>query len=700
MKTLGNRILPLLFVTLMAGAVEPPPTQQMPPMAKPFASPALEQWRTAVKAPSYATAGAHAPDFPNAVLWPKICDEDGTPAYKKQAWPKARLLVWNRFEGDEKAARSIDHDDPGNWLEDGKAATDLPDEDSDVVFPNRDQPYRFHTGHGSRQEKAWQSRHLTVGRNANVYTMGWSVHGNLWIKDGASPYFRHGGEFKGAKTHCFARCDIAPAWRPGLGRRPAEWDAKDAPFTYQFTQYLHVMKPGGSMEIVANLSTQDQFHVDAGVFIVGPDSYFGYGYRGNLHLPKEGTIQLQSGSAMSRLENIHERIDADLKGGKLLAGSPERPLHRDAVFGLSAKDILFETGDGYAGRIGMNVRNGSRIEVNPAKDAKGAKARLRIEWMGADFKECQRQHRHIIASGLHRDLDGVTFDDVLLGGFAVGDDPTAVLATWKDVVFGARCGSTRPDELITRHGNPGQCLISPQHPLLDPKGVTVTLRGALRSGFEIRYTLDGSDPTSSSVKYEKPLIINKPTLLRALVFVDGKPIRTEPFNGCPKEDYLDAIVSLQFTDAKPLPAARPGEHKPGLALAQSPNVPWRAGMAATLAAAAKLKPERTASTPEDVRLSHEYLAVFSGFVQVDQDGVYGFTLDTSGVGLIEVAGLRIADWRHRGSTGRIALAKGLHPIRIVANHQHSGGNRTWLQLFWNGPGVSGTEQVPAARLFH
>ena len=52
--------------------------------------------------------------------------------------------------------------------------------------------------------------------------------------------------------------------------------------------------------------------------------------------------------------------------------------------------------------------------------------------------------------------------------------------------------------------------------------VTVTLRTPWLEGVEIRYALDGSEPTPQSPRYEKPLLLKGTTTLRTVAFRDGK----------------------------------------------------------------------------------------------------------------------------------------------------------------------------------
>ena len=71
---------------------------------------------------------------------------------------------------------------------------------------------------------------------------------------------------------------------------------------------------------------------------------------------------------------------------------------------------------------------------------------------------------------------------------------------------------------------PGRAVVDP--PQISPAGgtyntpVEVTLN-VVEPGADIRYTLDGSAPTASDMKYEKPIPITGPTVVRARAFKEG-----------------------------------------------------------------------------------------------------------------------------------------------------------------------------------
>ena len=70
---------------------------------------------------------------------------------------------------------------------------------------------------------------------------------------------------------------------------------------------------------------------------------------------------------------------------------------------------------------------------------------------------------------------------------------------------------------------PGPAVLPP--PGIWPRGgnydkpVEVTLKS--EAGATIRYTLDGTVPTASDLRYEKPILLTAPTVLRAKAYKPG-----------------------------------------------------------------------------------------------------------------------------------------------------------------------------------
>jgi hypothetical protein len=64
----------------------------------------------------------------------------------------------------------------------------------------------------------------------------------------------------------------------------------------------------------------------------------------------------------------------------------------------------------------------------------------------------------------------------------------------------------------------------PYRPYLFEKGVDVSLTAPWLKDVQIRYTLDGSEPTANSPRYEKPVHLTRTATLRTAAFRDGKKV--------------------------------------------------------------------------------------------------------------------------------------------------------------------------------
>ncbi len=694
------------------------------PMAAPYDHPVLKMWQATTKAPGYAKATAHDPHYEDAAVWPKELQMDGPPAYMGEKWEPARLLIWNRRDPDERTGGQVDIMDPANWLENGKPAEDPPDYDADVVFPDGAKPYFVLCSQGNREQRDLRCRHLTVGNNARVSVFGCGPKGNWWVKKGGSIYERHGGRFLG-EGHAFARNDNVPAYRPGLGFvRPAEWSEEQAPLLQEISQYIHVQKAGGSLEAVGNWSTQDQFHIDAGTFIVGPLSAVGTGRRASLVVHGEGVLQLQSGGAIAK--NIDQTFNTDVfVEGVLQAGSPQRPIRRDAVVGLSAKDYVGEVDSlrNYRERLGLRVKGDGRILVHRAE---GSDARLVLAWHGIDLSVLRDQppkpdHREYpdwqraMAGAPHMprtitldfpeslQLELVAFDDLRLGG--IKGVSAAQVADWKDIQW--RDGNQGPVEQLIATCDWYDNIVSPDGwpTVAIPQGqpLMLELLSPLKN-VKVCYTTDGTEPTARSMAANGPVQIEKTTTVLARAFVEGRPQ-----GGIFRVDCLSRDV--------PLPAvnAPGGPDREGLSFIAGA---WRAkedGSQGRLEGKQEGSPPTrgvvatVSAKPSDANGADGNRAVdLVGFIHAPADGVYELSLsiDTAPQAELFLDGYRLMVIDNRGkiATATIALAKGPHALEL--RHRRAWWGSTECRLEWKTPGTPGTPvateavEVPASALSH
>ena len=218
---------------------------------------------------------------------------------------------------------------------------------------------------------------------------------------------------------------------------------------------------------------------------------------------------------------------------------------------------------------------------------------------------------------------------------------------------------------------------------------------------EIRYTLDGSEPTASSAVYRVPIIVRQSTTVRARAFMSGRPTaapeaRTEyrrvagraPVTasvapGLRYAYYADTTREPAFRMKWPIrwQVERPDE-KPGDIGAKKTGVVSNFTLA-----------------PRDTNEMFSFR--YTGFIRVPRTGVYTF-LARSDDGAALWVGDQNVFWsvgqspKATETWGQIALQAGLHPI-TVGYFQAYGPMA--LELDIEGPGMR-SQRVPDALLYH
>jgi alpha-L-fucosidase len=188
---------------------------------------------------------------------------------------------------------------------------------------------------------------------------------------------------------------------------------------------------------------------------------------------------------------------------------------------------------------------------------------------------------------------------------------------------------------------------------------------------ELRYTLDGSDPTAESAVFVSPVRLTESTAVKVQGFHKGRPVT--------------AVASRQFEKVVAWPGQEPRGLKDGL------KMDVYAGDFDKLPEFGALKPEKSLSG-QAVGLAgepaREFVArVFTGFVQVDEDDLYRFRLTSDDGSRLWIGGQLIVD--HDGlhgstaKTGDVPLGKGWHHIRVEWFNKSGGAD---LSLAWARPG--------------
>jgi alpha-mannosidase len=241
--------------------------------------------------------------------------------------------------------------------------------------------------------------------------------------------------------------------------------------------------------------------------------------------------------------------------------------------------------------------------------------------------------------------------------------------------------------------------VRPARPLYDVAGTTLTQINALRNvfidsmtvrlstpipGAAIRYTLDGSDPTTTSPAYTAPFILTQTTTVKVRAFHEQSD-----------DGYINKV---EFRKLIPRQGDRVNDAMPGLQCRYYEGE-WR-----RLPAFDSLTPVidtvvAVVALPAFVR-AEDYGLVLTGYIEVPRDGLYDFSISSDDGSTLYVGDSLIVnnDGIHSEGdvTGAVALGAGRHAIRVNM-FQAKGGKA--LDLSIAGPGLP-KQLVSAAMLTH
>lgn len=200
----------------------------------------------------------------------------------------------------------------------------------------------------------------------------------------------------------------------------------------------------------------------------------------------------------------------------------------------------------------------------------------------------------------------------------------------------------------------------------------------------IRYTLDGSEPTEQSMLYEKPFELDKTTQIKAKGFKEGF--------------RASSTLSIVATKA---------ELKPALAVSPGRNgtaYKYYEGTYTKVADVEKSPLLKSGIMPEpsikEARQEDHFGYVFTGLIDVPEDGVYTFLTRSDDGSVLSIHGEVVVnnDGSHAAipATGQIALKKGLHPYTLYYFEDYEGEHLSWA---WKLPSAKEPAPVPASALF-
>ena len=205
------------------------------------------------------------------------------------------------------------------------------------------------------------------------------------------------------------------------------------------------------------------------------------------------------------------------------------------------------------------------------------------------------------------------------------------------------------------------------------------------SGAEIRYTLDGSEPTETSALYAAPVPVDRSLTLKAKGFKPGAaPSRT---------------LTLEAEKAVFRKGAPAGETatRPGVAYSYYEGVfscvnDIRKGK---YVSSGTMPAPSIAQAPQEDHFAY----VFTGLILIPERGVWEFMTKSDDGSVLTIGDRKVVD--NDGShasvmaTGRVALEAGLHPYTLLYFEDYEGQDFSWG---WKAPGAEGFEAIPEANL--
>ena len=204
------------------------------------------------------------------------------------------------------------------------------------------------------------------------------------------------------------------------------------------------------------------------------------------------------------------------------------------------------------------------------------------------------------------------------------------------------------------------------------------------SGAEIRYTLDGSEPTETSALYAAPVPVDRSLTLKAKGFKPGAaPSRTLT---------LEAEKAVFHRGMPAETATRPGvaySHYEGVFSCVNDIRKGKYVSSGTMPAPS------IAQAPQEDHFAY----VFTGLILIPERGVWEFMTKSDDGSVLMIGDRRVVD--NDGShasvmaTGRVALEAGLHPYTLLYFEDYEGQDLAWG---WKAPGAEGFEAIPEANL--
>jgi alpha-L-fucosidase len=240
---------------------------------------------------------------------------------------------------------------------------------------------------------------------------------------------------------------------------------------------------------------------------------------------------------------------------------------------------------------------------------------------------------------------------------------------------------------VVRLGNYGAYAEKPKLDVTyDPRTMVPTVAMTSLPSQIIRYTTDGSEPTSNSLQYAAPITLDKTTIIKARAFRQGLLESGVATTEAKRYEYLPALAFMQ-------------EPQPGLAakLIKSKEESYSI---ANLDNGDVMATGVVKNFALDPMCADKCGMVWQGYINIEQTGGYQFSTTSDDGSALYIDGQMVVnnDGNHgmTEKTGMAMLQRGWHSIRIAFFNQ---GGDTGLKVQY-GPVGSPLVEIPGSVMAH
>ena len=217
------------------------------------------------------------------------------------------------------------------------------------------------------------------------------------------------------------------------------------------------------------------------------------------------------------------------------------------------------------------------------------------------------------------------------------------------------------------------------------KGTLDLVLNCRTEGAAIHYTLNGSEPTVDSPLYTGPVQLQHSAVIRARAYKEGMKPSPEAFALATKAEFSPAtkVTGLKH-------GCRYTYHQGEFA--------WAADVKKSPVKESGVMEAPTIANAKD---EDHFGYVFTGYIDIPEDGIWSFSLLSDDGAILEVDDQLVVnnDGSHSAITtmGRIPLRKGMHAYRLVYLEDYEGQALAWG---WHSEQESEFTRVPKDKLYY